>query len=125
MSKLTPSQNSRREFLQHSLWFAAAIPVLGTVLSACNDTGSATPPNGDQAVKEDDPVAASLGYRQDATKVDTEKFPKRKGPEGEKQFCKNCQFFTPKGDSGWGTCQIIRSGDVKATGWCNTWAAKT
>jgi hypothetical protein len=121
--KPTPSTPSnRREFLQHSLWLVASLPVIGTLVSSC-DNGD-TPPNGEQAVKEEDPVAAALGYRADATKVDTEKFAKRKGPGGANQFCTNCQFFTAKGTSGWGACQIIRSGDVKATGWCNTWAQK-
>lgn len=127
---MKPNRLDRREFLRHTAWLGAALPILGalggfgTALSACNDGGSDTPPNGEAPAKEDEAVAASLGYRQDATKVDVAKFPKRAGAEGEKQFCKNCQFFTAKGDSGWGTCQIIRTGDVKATGWCNTWALK-
>jgi hypothetical protein len=124
----TQLDRRRREFLGQSLWLVASLPFLGQFLAACDKkgvtTGSDTPPNGEAAVSESDPVAASLGYRADATKVDTAKFPKRKGAEGEKQFCNNCQFFTAKGDSGWGACQIIRSGDVKATGWCNTWAKK-
>ena len=124
MKPLNSVPRNRREFLQHSLWLFAALPVVGSLVSACNDSGSDTPPNGEQAVKEEDPVASALGYHADATQVDTEKFPKRKGAEGEKQFCKNCQFFTAKADSNWGACQIIRTGDVKATGWCNTWAQK-
>lgn len=123
MTPINSSPKNRREFLQHSLLVLGALPVFGTLMSACDATGS-NPPDGDQAAKEDEAVAASLGYRTDATKVDVEKFPKRKGAEGEKQFCSNCQFFTAKGTSGWGACQIIRSGDVKATGWCNTWAQK-
>jgi hypothetical protein len=123
MSNQNESGNTRREFLQKSLFLAASLPVLGTFLNACNSDSNDAPPSGEQAVKEEDAVAASLGYKADATKVDTEKFPKRKGPEGEKQFCKNCQFYTAKND-GWGTCQVVRNGDVKATGWCNTWAQK-
>lgn len=117
-------ESKRRDFLKGSLFAAATLPALGVLLNACNDGGS-TPPNGEQAAKADDPVAASLGYTDDATKVDTAKYPKRAGDAGSKQFCSSCQFFTAKGDSGWGACQIIRTGDVKATGWCNTWTAKS
>lgn len=124
MTPLNASGNNRREFLQKSVWLFASLPVLGMILNACNSDSNDTPPNGEQAVKEDDPVASSLGYRMDATKVDSEKFPKHKGPEGEKQACNNCSFFTAKSDSGWGACQILRTGDVKASGWCNTWNAK-
>lgn len=124
MPILKSFSSNRREFLQQSLLAFVTLPVLVSVLSACTDSGSGTPPNGEQAVKEDDPLAKSLGYRADATKVDIEKFPKRKGPDGEKQTCKNCQFYIAKADSNWGACQIIRGGDVKATGWCNTWAQK-
>lgn len=116
------SLRNRREFLVQSLGLVATIPVLGAVLSACNDS-SDTPPNGEAAVKEDDPVASSLGYKSDASQVDTAKFPKHAGAEGAKQSCKNCQFYTAK-SGGWGACQILRTGDVKETGWCNTWAQK-
>lgn len=45
------------------------------------------------ALGESHPVATALGYRHDATKVDTAKFPKRAGAEGEKQFCYNCSLL--------------------------------
>lgn len=126
MSDIENAHSPRREFLQQSLWLLAAFPLLAHVLTGCDkkSSGSATPPGGKPAAQETEAVAASLGYKEDASKVDTEKFPKRKGPEGEKQLCSNCQFYTPEGDSDWGSCQIIRSGLVKANGWCNTWAAK-
>lgn len=124
MSKLNLlSSSSRRDFLRNSFLMLAALPVLGTVFTSCTKKG-ANPPEGTTAVKEDDPVAASLGYKHEASAVDTSKFPKRAGAEGAQQFCHNCQFYTARGDSGWGDCSIIRSGVVKAEGWCNTWAKK-
>lgn len=117
---------SRRRFVIQSLAVVAALPLLGAALSACTKTGgggSDNPPEGETAVKEDDPVAASLGYKADASKVDTAKFPKRAGAEGAKQNCGNCQFYTAK-SGGWGACQILRTGLVKEAGWCNTWAQK-
>jgi hypothetical protein len=125
MSDIKNTPSPRREFLQNSLWLLAAFPLLAHVLTGCDSkSGNSAVPAGKQAAKEDEAVAASLGYKEDASKVDTAKFPKRAGPEGSKQFCHNCQFYTAEGDSGWGNCQIIRSGLVKADGWCNTWAAK-
>jgi hypothetical protein len=125
MSDIRNTLSQRREFIKKSIFVLAALPFMSYFIASCTKkSGTSTPPDGAPAVKEDDPVAASLGYKEDVSKVDTEKFPKRKGPEGEKQFCHNCQFYVAKGDSGWGTCQILRTGDVKDEGWCNTWAAK-
>ena len=122
--KMNPLVNpSRHRFIAQSLVMLAALPAAASFLSACNGDSNDAPPAGEAAAKEDEPIAASLGYKADATQVDTMRFPKRKGPEGEKQNCKSCQFYTAKND-GWGSCQIIRSGLVKAGGWCNTWAPK-
>jgi hypothetical protein len=126
------SERNRREFLQKALWLFASLPLAGAALSACTktpnpsagvQTSSNTLPPGDQPVKEEDPVAVSLGYKMNAANVDTEKFPKKKGPGGDKQNCKNCQFYTPKNDY-WGSCQIIRTGVVNAGGWCNSWGPR-
>ncbi len=124
---------NRREFLQKSLLILGSVPVLGVILNACtkkegseSTTASNSAPAaaaGPKPLSEEDPVAQSLGYKHDATKVDTAKFPKRAGAEGAKQLCSNCQFF--KGGEGeWGTCQILAAGAVNKNGWCNSWGAK-
>jgi len=83
-----------------------------------------------QPLDENDPQAIALGFKHDATKVDTVKYPKRKSPEGDKQFCKNCILLTKSGinlpgkDGEWGSCSIFMSGLVNVNGWCNTWAQK-
>jgi len=123
MKNIRSHERGRREFLQQSLLLVSTLPVVGSLVTGCNDS-SDMPPNGEQAVKEYDPAAASLGYKPDATMVDVEKFPKREGPEGEKQFCKSCQFYTARNNN-WGTCQVVRSGDVKAGGWCSSWSPKS
>ena len=120
------ASKNRREFLKKSLMALVSLPFAGAIIAACTKTKTsetAALPQGTKAVVEDDPVAASLGYKTEAAKVDTQKYAKRAGPEGEKQFCNNCQFYSPVSE-GWGNCQIIRSGVVSAGGWCNTWAAK-
>ncbi len=75
-------------------------------------------------IKESDPQAKSLGYVEDAKKVDPKKWPKRAGSEGAKQFCWNCMFYVTKDDpkaTKSAPCTILSSKGVMGTGWCNTW----
>lgn len=73
-----------------------------------------------EKLTESDPIAVALGYKIIATSVDTEKFPKRAGPEGAKQFCDNCALFANEA-AGYGTCTAIPGKLVAAQGWCNAW----
>ncbi len=114
----------RRSFLKTSLTGLALLPFAAVAFNACTKKQEAPLPEGATALKEDDSVAAALGYKAVADKVDLEKFPKRKAPGGDKQFCDNCQYYTVRNE-GWGDCQILRAGVVSAKGWCNTWVAKT
>jgi hypothetical protein len=83
-----------------------------------------------KAVDPLSPLAASLGYVHDASKVDVEKFPKKKGPDGAKQLCSTCQLYLGgnskiTGEEGeWGKCAIFPDGLVNVNGWCNSWALK-
>ena len=43
---------------------------------------------------ENDPQAAALGYKHDASQVDTDQFPVRATDSGAKQYCHNCQLYT-------------------------------
>ncbi len=74
-------------------------------------------------LSEEDPLAKSLGYYKNASKVDAKKWTKRAGPDGKTQFCSNCMFYTPENSSA-GKCQIFPANLVTAKGWCNTWAKK-
>ena len=67
-----------------------------------------------------DPIAIALGYQEDANLVDTNKFPKRAGAEGAKQFCDNCTLYKEV-RPGFGTCTAIRGKLVAGKGWCNAW----
>jgi high potential iron-sulfur protein len=71
----------------------------------------------------DDPLAIALGYSEDATKVDTQKYPKRAGEQGAKQFCSNCALYAEQAD-GFGTCTAIPGKLVAGAGWCNAWVPK-
>jgi hypothetical protein len=75
-----------------------------------------------QAVKleETDPIAASLGYRHDANKVDAKKFPTFAADHN----CANCQLFQNKAGDTWGACGAVGGKLVSAKGWCVAWAKK-
>lgn len=76
-------------------------------------------------IKPTDPTAQALGYYEEASKVDTKKWPKRAGAEGAKQFCYNCLFYQVKGEpkkTKAGPCTIFGGKGVAAMGWCNSWA---
>ncbi|MFO1352841.1 MAG: high-potential iron-sulfur protein [Gammaproteobacteria bacterium] len=74
---------------------------------------------------ENDATARELGYKADASRVDTARFPKRAGAEGAKQFCRNCQFFQGKANAASGPCSVFGGKEVSAGGWCNSWFRKT
>lgn len=123
MSESTKSPNSRRDFIKtggvglFTAW--AASSVLGKASSA--RAADAKPL---EMVKESDPMAKTLGYHEDATKVDTKKWAKRAGPAGAKQFCYNCQFYAEKNkpkESKAAACTIFAAKGVKSHGWCNSW----
>jgi hypothetical protein len=122
------SENSRREFLKVSglgLFGAAA---LGT-LSLQSIPASAQAPTAAKTPKlvplaEAEPMAKTLGYHIDATKVDTKKWPKRAGAEGKIQLCSNCLFFNggkPTTEK-MASCSIFAGKSVATAGWCNSWA---
>ena len=70
---------------------------------------------------ETDPTAAALGYREDAAKVDTAKYPAHKSG----QVCSNCKFFGGTEKTPWASCQIFPGKAVSAKGWCSAYNAKT
>jgi hypothetical protein len=113
---------NRREWIKRAALAVAALPFVGTVLSACTKGGEPRP-EGAEALSETDPTAQALGYMADGSKVDTAKFPKKAGEEGAKQNCANCaQYVSANG--GWGKCNIFPGKVVAANGWCNSWVPK-
>jgi hypothetical protein len=132
---MTPKDLSRRSFLKGGALALAALPLAAVIApsalakkkekkSAAGDAPKDAPlPDGEKAVEESDAVATALGYKANAKDVDVEKYPKRKGAEGKKQFCNNCSFYS-KSNDGWGKCTMLQSGLVKSSGWCNSWQKK-
>ena len=112
-----PNNPGRRRFITVAATAAAAVP-LASLLRAL-------PAHADDMPKlsEDDAQAKALGYKHDASAVDTTKFAKRAGDAGATQFCDNCQLYQG-GDAEWGPCSIFPGRAVAAKGWCNAWVLK-
>ncbi|RPH98278.1 MAG: twin-arginine translocation signal domain-containing protein [Lysobacterales bacterium] len=80
---------------------------------------------GADEVTEEEPLAQAMGYRKDATTVDTAKFPKRAGDAGATQFCNNCALFAGGAGDATAPCSIFQNRPVQGKGWCNAWVAKS
>ena len=72
------------------------------------------------ALDEADPLAKSLGYVADATRVDSARFPARVAGSQ----CANCAVFQGSAGSARGGCPIFAGKSVAATGWCSAWTKK-
>jgi hypothetical protein len=124
------TKKQRREFLKISTVGVASAFVsaklFGSLAQAQGGKPAAKGAGGLTMVKESDPLAISLHYKEDVKRVDTKKFPKRAGPEGAKQFCWNCQFYVhqPKSEASKtkaAPCTLFANKGVAAMGWCNSW----
>jgi hypothetical protein len=104
---------SRRALIKRALIVAAVAPVagLGIGLSSAAD---ATP------LDPKDPTAASLGFVNDASKVDASKYPTYTAG----QHCGSCAQFQGKPGDARGSCNIFVGHTVPQTGWCQVWAQK-
>jgi len=69
---------------------------------------------------ENDATAAALGYRMDAKKVDSKKYPAYK-PGTD---CAACIQFDGKKGEAWGPCKIFPGKAVSALGWCSAFQPK-
>lgn len=106
----------RRTFFQVGLGMVGALAV--AVLPRKTWAQGALP-----ELTEDDGLAKTLGYYQDASKVDVKKWPKKAGKDGKAQNCANCMFYA-KVDGKVGKCTIFAGKSVRGAGWCNSWAKK-
>jgi hypothetical protein len=75
-------------------------------------------------VTEEEPLAQAMGYKKDASTVDTAKFPKRAGDAGGNQFCHNCALYGGSAEDETAPCSIFQNRLVRGAGWCNAWVAK-
>ncbi len=102
----------RRDVLKGALIGVAAVPVTALLGRAEAATGRVDP---------NEPQAKSLGYVEDATKVDAKANPNFKPG----QVCANC-LQVPKGKEGGAEvpCNIFAGRPVAAKGWCKVYVKR-
>jgi hypothetical protein len=108
MSNPAESQ-ARRRFLKLAVAGAAVAPIASTLL--LRSASAADLPH----LAESDPTAMALGYKEDATKVDTAKYPTYKPG----QMCSACKFWTGQPTDAYGPCQLFPGKATAAKGWCS------
>ena len=97
---------TRRQIIQ-------LIPAAGAALAAGHALAQA-------AIDPKDPLAVSLGYAPDATKVDKAKYPKYAAG----QTCGSCALYQGKAGAATGVCGALGGKLVAAKGWCSAYAKK-
>ena len=101
------SNSSRRVFMMQ------AATVAGSVLWIQEASAQAM-------VAENDPQAAAIGYKADATKVDKSKYAKYAAG----QTCGSCTLYQGKSGAASGVCGMFPGKQVAAGGWCSAWVKK-
>ena len=97
----------RRDILKNSIFGVTAVAA-SSIFSGNVFAADELP-----ELTEDDPMAASLGYKKDTATVDAAVQTKHT----VEQNCANCALYTSKTDD-LGTCTILAGKQVSAKGWC-------
>lgn len=104
---------SRRAMVKSGLIAGALVPAIGLI-------GRSASADSLTALDSNDPMAKSLGFVTDATKVNAGANPTYKA--GQK--CGTCAQYQG-GSAATGGCNIFAGHSVPAGGWCKVWAAKS
>jgi hypothetical protein len=104
---------SRRAIVKGGLIAGAVIPALGLVGNSAF-AADLTP------LDPNDPVAKSLGFVNDSTKVDAKANPTHTAA----QKCGTCAQFGGKPGEARGPCNVFVGHTVPQGGWCKVWAKK-
>lgn len=109
---MTERKYQRRDVLKGALMGVAAVPVTALLGRAEAAAGKVDP---------NEPQAKSLGYVDDATKVDAKANPNYKPG----QVCANClQVPAGKEKGDWIPCNIFGGRQVAAKGWCKVYVKR-
>ena len=98
----------RRAFVKLLGTAAVALPFIGVFKNA----------RAQEKLSLSDPMAQSLKYVEDATKVDSA----TRG--GDDRFCHNCMQYTGDPKADFGPCNIFGGKLVASKGWCMSWVKK-
>jgi hypothetical protein len=100
--------SSRRQFILTAVPAALAV--------SASTRAVAQPAKAD----ESEPLAVAVGFRTDASRVDTAKFPKYvKG-----QSCSGCMLYQGKAGDASGPCLYFGGKLVNPNGWCSSFVKK-
>ena len=102
----------RRTLLKGALLGVAAVPVTALLGRAAQAASGKVDPN--------EPQAKSLGYVEDAAKVDAKANPNYKAG----QVCANCLQAQVKEGAAYVPCNIFAGRDVNAKGWCKVYVKR-
>jgi hypothetical protein len=102
----------RRALLKGALLGVAAVPVTALLGRTANAAAGKVDPN--------EPQAKSLGYVEDATKVDAKANPNYKPG----QVCSNCLQAQVKPGAAEVPCNIFAGRPVAANGWCKVYVKR-
>jgi len=108
---MSETKYPRRTVLKGALLGVAAIPAAALVGRAEAAAAKVDP---------SEPQAKSLGYVEDATKVDTKANPNYKPG----QHCANCLQSQVKAGEAYIPCNIFPGKLVNANGWCKVWVKR-
>jgi hypothetical protein len=108
------NQVTRRAVVKGALQCSALVPALGLIGNSRAATADLTP------LDPKDPAAVTLGFINDASKVDAAANP-RFAPG---QTCANCEQFQGKPNDARGGCILFAGKSVPAAGWCKVWRQK-
>ena len=93
--------------------FLASIPATALALTMARAYAAT-------ALAESDPTAVALGYKADARKVDTKKYPAFVSG----QQCSNCKVYAGKPTEKVAPCSIVAGKTVNGKGWCVAWVKR-
>jgi len=102
----------RRKFIQMSVAMAAGGLVAGNRSAFASDLPQ---------LSEDDAMAQSMRYTNDASTVDASTRPN----PAELQVCENCALIQGDDGEAWRPCQIFPGKAVSARGWCSVWSPRS
>lgn len=105
---------SRRAMVKAGLVAGTLAPMLGLLAPDARAAAALTPLN------PTDPLAKSLSFTMDTSKVDASANPTHKPT----QKCGNCAQFQGKAGDATAACTIFAGHTVPQGGWCKVWAQK-
>ena len=100
---------SRRRFLVGVASGAAVLPLLYLSRAQAGDLPH---------LESSDSTAQALGYVEDHAKIDSAK----EAAYVKGSHCGGCALYQGEAKSEWGPCAVFPGKDVKASGWCRSFA---